>query len=113
MKITPAMVEAGVAAMARNKPKNPNDESMVNLIYSAMDHARRAELARAAEGPQTYHHQDWPAWRYSPEGEGKVFNAAHEVPEGWTETVPDMSQRLASAAAGKRRGRPPKAQDAL
>lgn len=27
----------------------------------------------------------WPAWRYSPDGEGQIFNHPSEVPEGWTD----------------------------
>lgn len=27
--------------------------------------------------------QDWPACRYSPDGEARIFHSAAEVPEGW------------------------------
>lgn len=30
----------------------------------------------------------WPSWRYSPDGEGRVFNAPEEVPFGWVRRVP-------------------------
>lgn len=39
-----------------------------------------------------YVYQAWPAWRYPPEGgEGQVFNAPDEVPEGWTNIPPGTS----------------------
>jgi len=27
--------------------------------------------------------RDWPAWRKSPSGEGRVFERPEDVPEGW------------------------------
>lgn len=27
--------------------------------------------------------KEWPGWWYGPNGEGKIFEAAHEVPLGW------------------------------
>lgn len=27
--------------------------------------------------------QNWPAWRYGPNGEARIFKSASEVPEGW------------------------------
>jgi hypothetical protein len=28
--------------------------------------------------------RSWPSWRYSPSGEGKIFQSEAEVPIGWT-----------------------------
>ncbi len=33
---------------------------------------------------------EWPAWRYSPDGESKLFETAEEVPEGWTAKPPSV-----------------------
>lgn len=38
----------------------------------------------------------WPSFRYSPDGEAKVFNAANEVPEGW-EDSPDAFKKAKDA----------------
>jgi hypothetical protein len=27
---------------------------------------------------------NWPSWRYSPDGEGAIFQCAADVPMGWT-----------------------------
>lgn len=86
MKISPYMLEAGVAAMARIKRTNPVDASVVNVVFSAMYSAMETERKRN-EGtlkPVPYAHQDWPAWRYGPDGSGQVFNAPEEVPDGWS-----------------------------
>ena len=67
MKVTPAMVEAGVAALARVKKQNPVDEAIVASVFSHMYSAHQTEQARMA-GVDTkvpYKHQPWPAWRLS------------------------------------------------
>lgn len=30
-------------------------------------------------------HQDWPAWRYGPNGEARIFQQAGDVPQGWAD----------------------------
>ncbi len=87
IKITPAMIESGVAAMARIKKQHPVDSSVVATVFSAMYHAYEGEQKRMA-GINTsapYQHQSWPAWRYGPDGVGKTFDKPEDVPEGWTE----------------------------
>lgn len=29
---------------------------------------------------------EWPAWRYSPDGEGAIFECEEDVPHGWYKT---------------------------
>lgn len=44
----------------------------------------------AKKKPAPYRHQDWPAWRYAPDGSDRgVFKGPDEVPEGWTDVNPD------------------------
>lgn len=38
---------------------------------------------QGANDVSVYEYQEWPAWRYTADGRGKVFNNADEVPEGW------------------------------
>lgn len=85
MKITPAMLEAGVAAMARIKRQKPQDAAVVNAVFSAMHSAMLTEQKRLAglETPKPYQHQAWPAWVNGPNGESRIFNSPEEVPEGW------------------------------
>jgi hypothetical protein len=52
-----------------------------------------ARLLNTAEPPYfkekdmgRYQHQDWPSWRYGPDGEAKIFQSAADVPEGWEDT---------------------------
>lgn len=40
------------------------------------------------EEPQPYQYQAWPAWFYGPNGESDIFNAAEEVPVGWSDKPP-------------------------
>jgi len=91
MKISPGMAEAGVNAMAKAKRAPIADEAIVASIYSAMDLIRRQEDAMArgprSTTPPKYEHTDWPAWRYGPDGEGKVFANPEDVPEGWADSV--------------------------
>jgi len=69
----------------------------------------------------------WPAWWYGPEGQGKVFQSADEVPEGWKDTPfkPGETPELPAAAKTKpkttktkatkpkkRRGRPTRSEKA-
>jgi len=109
MKITPSMIEAGVGAMARIKKQHPVDESVVATVFSAMYAALEREQKRLAGTlvEKKYEHQDWPAWRYGPEGESEVFATPEDVPEGWTERPGGVP----AVIHAKRRGRPPKVQD--
>ncbi len=126
MKVSPAMVEAGVAALARVKKQNPVDESIVATVFSHMYGAHLTEQARMA-GVDTkvpYVHKAWPAWRFGPHGNSKICHGPEEVPEGWTEhpavyapLSADYNATLSSAVVEafqgvqKRRGRPPKVRD--
>lgn len=89
MKISPAMVEAGAAKWV--EVKNLSPEALVAAVYSAMEGEREREEHKTKLGanlaPQPYVYQAWPAWRYGPNGESKVFQCAEDVPEGWTDSV--------------------------
>lgn len=90
MKITPAMAEAGINALAKGKRSKLSDEAFAASIYSAMDNVRRSEEARArphSAPAAVYEHQSWPAWWYGPDGESKLFQKAEDVPDGWTDSV--------------------------
>lgn len=56
-----------------------------------------------------YIYQAWPAWHYGPNGEAEIFNAAEEVPPGWTTTIPGGEPPEEVPAAKRGPGRPPKA----
>jgi len=105
MKITPGMVEAGITKLAGIRGRKLDDTSLVTAVYSAMEQHRLAEIAREkVNGPkiETYSHQSWPAWRYSPEGEGKIFQREEDVPEGWTDSVQvHVLERDAKILSGK------------
>lgn len=105
MKITPWMIEAGVAALARIKRQHPVDASVVAAVFSAMHSAMEAEQKRMAGIVTTkpYEHQDWPAWRYGPNGEALIFGRPEDVPEGWTE-----AGATADSVEKRKPGRPPK-----
>ncbi len=32
-----------------------------------------------------YAHQEWPAWRYGPNGESAIFEEHDEIPKGWVD----------------------------
>ena len=122
MKVSPGMADAGVTAMARLKRGSTGDTSLVVGIYNAMEACRLQEEAkRNGEAQKPYVHQEWPSWRYGPDGIGRAFNAASEVPEGWTEAptlvvsggfvVPEEFTG-GETEPPKRRGRPPKIREA-
>lgn len=95
-KISPSMVEAGVAALQRNTKMS--EPSLVSKIYSVMEEVRvRDELAMKA-APHGYVHQPYPGWRYGPGGEKALFNSAEDVPEGWT-TAPPTKEEIEAHAA--------------
>lgn len=56
----------------------------------------------------TYIHQDWPSWRYGPNGAAEIFENAKDVPAGWVDHPSKIGQE---EAVPKRRGRPPKAEN--
>lgn len=89
MTITPYMLEAGVAAMARIKAKPCEDSAVVTTVFNAMLHAEAYEKKvrdRTATKP-VYVHQDWPSWRYGPDGASMLCASVEEVPAGWS-TIP-------------------------
>ncbi len=46
--------------------------------------AQRVPGAGKAEAPKPDKDGNfWPSWRYGPDGQGKIFNSADEVPKGW------------------------------
>lgn len=119
MKVTPGMVEAGVAAMARAKRGRPTDEALVAAIFSAMRSMEVTESKQASAPEKTYTHQSYPAWRFGPDGESQIFERAEDVPEGWSAEPQSQEvyalQRDAHTLEPvipvlKKRGRPAKAE---
>lgn len=54
---------------------------------------------RPYERPQAAGDKHWPAWRYPPnKGEGKIFQSAEEVPEGWND-APNVKGKKADKDA--------------
>lgn len=43
----------------------------------------------------------WPSWRYSPDGEGQIFNSPVEVPHGWTKKIGQQLDSLAPVELDK------------
>lgn len=85
MKITPAMIESGVSAMARAKRgRTVQDAELVSLIYIAMENRAAVESREPKPTPKPYEHQEWPAWFHGPTGGSRIFAAPALVPEGWT-----------------------------
>lgn len=114
MKITPAMIEAGVAAMARAKRgRTVQDPELVTLVYTAMENRKAVESREPKPTAKPYEHQDWPAWFHGPTGGSRIFNSAVEVPEGWT-AVPqtpaaaEMSYVTPDIIEKRKPGRPKK-----
>lgn len=87
-KITTAMVEAGVNALAHTRKQS--DEAVVAKVFQAMcraDHIDQIQKSRDAPAP--YVHQAFPSWRYGPGGESQLCNSADDVPEGWASSPAD------------------------
>ena len=47
--------------------------------------------------------QSWPAWRYGPNGEARIFNKDDVVPKGWVDSPKNVpqSEKLKEAPKGK------------
>lgn len=98
-KISPSMIEAGVAALQRN-PKM-GEESLAAKVYSAMEAAHVREEASRVAAPHGYVHQPFPSWRYGPDGSAKVVDREEDTPEGWTSTPPTAEEIEAHRAASQ------------
>lgn len=88
-KITTAMVEAGVNALAHTRKQS--DEAVVAKVFQAMcraDHIDQIQKRRDAPAP--YVHQAFPSWRYGPGGESKLCASDEDVPEGWASSPADV-----------------------
>lgn len=96
-KISPSMIEVGVATLQRN-PKM-SEESLVAKVYNAMEDVRRRDEASLKAAPHGYVHQPFPSWRYGPDGHSKVVvDREEDTPEGWTSTPPTAEEIEAHAA---------------
>jgi len=113
--ISPSMIEAGTVALERIQRTRQSAAATVAAIYNAMDSAKRRETVKGTAKPEPYVHQGWPAFRYGPEGERKVFQSPDDVPEGWQDS-PNFVQAaknigaetIADLPSGRRPGRPRK-----
>ena len=95
LKISPGMIEAGIAAMARGRKLS--EVALLTQVYSAMDAVRRREDSKAPGAAPEYVHQDWPAVRYGPNGARIVCHKPEDVPEGWADS-PDRAPTFVEAA---------------
>lgn len=58
----------------------------------------------------TYEYQPFPAWFYGPNGEAEIFESQEQIPTGWVDDPNKFAQKSVEAP---RRGRPPKAVEAV
>lgn len=106
MTVTTAMTEAGIAAYERVHRTKQSPQAIVAAVFNAMDAVRRRESIKAPGPAAAYVHQEWPSFRYGPNGESKVFQSADDVPEGWrdspknmgAQTFPESAQTFVEAA---------------
>jgi hypothetical protein len=115
MTVTTAMTEAGIAAYERVHRIKQSPQAIVSAVFNAMDAVRRREVIKAPGPAAAYVHQDWPSFRYGPNGESKVFQSAEDVPEGWqdspnfvTVALEMGAETMADLAEKRRPGRPRK-----
>ena len=115
MTVTTAMTEAGIAAYERVHRIKQSPQAIVAAVFNAMDAVRRREAIKAPGPAAAYVHQDWPSFRYGPNGESKVFQRAGDVPEGWrdspnfvTVALEMGAETMADLAEKRRPGRPRK-----
>lgn len=47
----------------------------------------------------------WPAWRYSPTGEAKIFERAEDVPEGWEDNPNNFKKYEIKQSKGSPEGK--------
>lgn len=97
MKISVAMVEAGIFAFDKISRTKMSAEAIVTAVFSAMDAVRAREDVKSPIATAAYVHQSWPSWRYGPNGQRRVFQSAADVPEGWNDS-PDMAPTFVEAA---------------
>lgn len=98
MTVSTAMTEAGIAAYERIHRTKPSVQAIVAAVFTAMDAVRRREAIKAPAKPPAYAHQDWPSFRYGPNGEKQVFQRPEDVPEGWQDS-PNFVQAAKEAGA--------------
>lgn len=98
MKISVAMVEAGIFAFDKISRTKMSAEAIVTAVFSAMDAVRAREDVKSPIATAAYVHQAWPSWRYGPDGQRRVFQSAADVPEGWNDS-PDFVTAAKEAGA--------------
>jgi len=115
MSVTTAMTEAGIAAYERIQRTRQSQQAIVAAVFNAMDAVRRREAIKAPGPAAAYVHQDWPSFRYGPNGERKVFQRADDVPEGWQDSPNFVTaakeagyETMADMVEKRRPGRPRK-----
>jgi hypothetical protein len=82
IKVSTAMVEAGVNALANSR--RLSDEMVVANVFRDMVKAHnREEADKRKEPAPAYVHQAFPSWRYGPNGAAMLCQTEAEVPEGW------------------------------
>ena len=115
MTVSTAMAEAGIGAYERIMRSRQSSQAIVSAVFNAMDAVRRREALKAPGAPVAYVHQDWPSFRYGPNGERQVFQSAADVPDGWQDSPNFVTvarelgaETMADLVEKRRPGRPRK-----
>ena len=94
MKVSVAMIEAGVNALAATRI-NASDEKVVHAVFTDMMKAHnREEADKRREPAPAYRHREWPSWRFGPGDEALLCQNEGEVPAGWADS-PEAAAALA------------------
>ena len=115
MTVSTAMAEAGIGAYERIMRSRQSSQAIVSAVFNAMDAVRRREALKAPGAPVAYVHQDWPSFRYGPNGERQVVQSAADVPDGWQDSPNFVTvarelgaETMADLVEKRRPGRPRK-----
>lgn len=115
MTVSTAMAEAGIGAYERIMRTKQSSQAIVSSVWHAMESVRRREALKAPGAPVAYVHQDWPSFRYGPNGERAVFQRPEDVPAGWQDSPNFVTaaremgaETMADLVEKRRPGRPRK-----
>lgn len=101
IKVSLAMVEAGVNALANSR--RLSDEMIVANVFRDMTKAHNREEAEKRNEPApAYVHQAFPSYRFGPNGASKLCMSEADVPEGWVDSPAAVAEVEKKAPAQKR-----------
>lgn len=96
IKVSVAMVEAGVNALA-NSRRLSDEMAVANVFKDMMKAHAREEAEKRREPAPAYVHQSFPSWRYGPNGAALLCMSEAEVPEGWADSPAGYVDKKAPA----------------